>query len=80
MSRLTRTIIPVSPDLLKPKVVTNTDLLLRQREKNQERYYNKGSRVLPELKKGQTVVIQTDPRRPWVQGPIENKLDKDDMK
>ena len=35
MSRLTRTKIAVSPDILKPKVVLNTELLLRQRERSE---------------------------------------------
>ena len=76
MSRLTRTKIPVSPDVLKPKVVSNTESLLRQREKNQERYYNKGARALPVLKEGQAVLIRTDPKLPWVKGSTENKVDK----
>ena len=76
MSRLTRTKIRVNPDVLKPKVVSNTESLLRQREKDQERYYNKGSRAFPELKEGQAVLVRSDPKLPWVKGSIENKVDK----
>ena len=76
MSRLTRTKIPVSPDVLKPKVVSNTEALLKKREKDQERYYNKGSRILPELEEGQKVQIRTDPKLPWVKGVVKNKGDK----
>ena len=75
MSRITRTKIPVNPDVLKPKVVSNTESLLRQRETDQERYYNKGSRTLPELK-GQAVLIRSDPKLPWMKGSIKNKVDK----
>ena len=76
MSRLTRTKIPVSPDVLKPKVVSNTEALLKKREQDQERYYNKGSRTLPELEEGQKAQIRTDPKLPWVKGVIESKGDK----
>ena len=76
MSRLTRTKIPVNPDVLKPKVVSNTESLLRQREKDQERYYSKGSRTLPESKEGQAVLIRSDSKLPWMKGSIENKVDK----
>ena len=62
MSRLTRTKIPVSPDVLKPKVVSNTEIFLERRMKDEERYYNKGSRTLPELKEGQAVHIRPDPK------------------
>jgi len=75
MSRLTRTKIPVNPDVFKPRVVSNTESLLRQSEKDQERYYNKGSRTLPELK-GQAVLIRSDPKLPWVKGSVENLVDK----
>ena len=73
MSRLTRTKLPESPDVLKLKVASKTESLLRQREKDQERYYNKRSRALPELKEGQAVLIRSDPKLPWVKGSIENR-------
>ncbi len=54
MRRLTRTKIPVSSDVLKPKVVSNTEALFKKRE-YQDKYHNKGSRKLSESKKGQEV-------------------------
>ena len=80
VSRLTRAKIPVSPDALKHKVVSNTETLRKKREKDQERYYNKGSRKLAELEEGQKVQIRTDLKLPWVKGVIESKGEKDHMK
>ena len=76
MSRFTRTKIPVDPGMLKPKIVFSTKALLKKGGKDQERYYNKGSRTLPELKENQAVLIRTDLQLSWVKGSIENKVDK----
>ena len=47
-------------------VLADDIIVAASNEKDQGRYYNKGSRTLPESKEGQAVLIRTDPTLSWV--------------
>ena len=59
--RRIKTLLPTVGALLQPKVVEGTEEKLKERKANQERYYNRGSRELPELLPGDTVRMKPLP-------------------
>ena len=62
MGRKTRTLLPTSPRLLKPKPPKPAkDLVTKKREK-QAHYYNEGAKRLKELKPGDIVRMKPDPK------------------
>ena len=62
MGRRTRTLLPTSARLLKPKLPKPAkDLVTKKREK-QAHYYNKGAKRLKELKPGDIVRMKPDPK------------------
>ena len=62
MGRRTRTLLPTSTGLLKPKLPKSAkDLVTKKREK-QAHYYNNGAKQLKELKPGDIVRIKPDPK------------------
>ena len=62
MGRRTRTLLPTSAKLLKPKLPKPAkDLVTKKREK-QAHYYNRGAKRLKELKPGDIVRMKPDPK------------------
>ncbi|XP_067026695.1 uncharacterized protein [Acropora muricata] len=62
MGRRTRTLLPTSTRLLRPKLPKFAkDLVTKKREK-QAHYYNNGAKQLKELKPGDIVRIKPDPK------------------
>ena len=62
MGRRTRTLLPTSTGLLKPKLPKSAkDLVTKKREK-QAHFYNNGVKQLKELKPGDIVRIKPDPK------------------
>lgn len=72
MGRRTRTLLPTSARLLKPKLPKPAkDLVTKKREK-QAHYYNKGAKRLKELKPGDIVRMKPDPKdrkKLWKKAP-----------
>ena len=58
MSRRTKTLIPTSAKLLEPRVVEDHHQKIIENQARQAKYYNKGARNLPCLKKRDTVRVQ----------------------
>ena len=58
---LVKTLLPTAGTLLQPKIVEGTENKLKERKANQECYYNKGTRELPELLPGNTVRMKPLP-------------------
>ena len=70
-SRRTKSLLPMSAELLKPKMADEgvTRLKLHLRQQQQARYYNSGARDLPPLEEGDSVKI-----KPWKLGGKEWQL------
>ena len=60
MSRRTRTLLPVTEELLQPKVVEGVPDDIKERKQKAKFYYDKTAKDLPELDIGETVRIQPD--------------------
>ena len=76
MSRRTKTLLPTSGNLLKPKVVEGAKKEKEKIKAKQAQYYNKSAKDLPHLNKGDTVRIQPlkDRKRPWLRATVQDKV------
>ena len=76
MSRGTRTTLPVSASLLKPRVSHNSSESILQRQAKQRRYYDRGSKALQQLHEGDRVKIQpvTLGQRFWTDGQVVKQV------
>ena len=76
MSRRTKTLLPTSGKLLKPKVVEGAKKEKEKIKAKQAQYYNKSAKDLPHLNKGDTVRIQPlkDRKRPWLRPTVQDKV------
>ena len=75
----TRTLLPTAvPELLKPKIPQNTrDKILRRKE-IQTSYYDRGSKDLPRLAKGDAVHMAPKPNdrsHRWTRAQVEDQVD-----
>ena len=79
-SRRTRSLLPLSAELLKPKTVDDdlTHLKLRLRQQQQARYYNRGACDLLPLKEGDLVRIKRWQlgKKEWKPGSVRKRLDE----
>eukprot|EP00112_Aurelia_sp_Birch-Aquarium-sp1_P011736 Seg247.6 transcript_id=Seg247.6/GoldUCD/mRNA.D3Y31 product="putative protein K02A2.6" protein_id=Seg247.6/GoldUCD/D3Y31 len=76
--RRMRTLLPTSKQLLKPETQKGVSGKLTERKQVQSKYYNRGSKELPELKKNDIVRIQPskqDRSGRWKKGKILRKAD-----
>ena len=62
MGRRTRTLLPTSARLLKPKLPKPVKELVTKKREKQAHYYNKGAKRLKELKPGDIVRMKPDPK------------------
>lgn len=77
MSRRTRSLVPMTPNNLQPRVEENVRDKILERKKQIKQQYDKGSRELPQLEIGQSVFVQRRPDRAdigWEPGVVRNKL------
>jgi hypothetical protein len=77
MGRRTRTPLPTSANLLKPKLPCMVKEQVTNKRRKQARYYNRGSKPLPELKPGDVVRIRPDPNssyKTWRSGVCNEKV------
>ena len=73
--RRTRTKVPVSKKLLKPKIASNVEEQLISRKESQAKYYNRGTHELIELKPGQQVMFKAPKSDKWVKAKVNNQVD-----
>ena len=73
--RRTRTKVPVSKKLLKPKIASDVEEQLISRKESQAKYYNRGTHELIELKPGQQVMFKAPKSDKWVKARVNNQVD-----
>lgn len=78
--RRTKTPLPTSNQLLKPKLPEEVDQKLKLQKAKQSLYYNQGAKELKELRPGDTVRLQPlkshfGKKKDWTQARVEGKVD-----
>ena len=74
--RRTRTLIPTTSELLKPKIVEDVPGKLLKRKQLQAKYYNISAHELPPLSKGEVVRVKpTDRSGQWYKALVEQQVD-----
>ena len=74
--RRTRTLIPMTSELLKPKIVEDVQGKLMKRKQLQAKHYNISAKELPPLSKGEIVRVKpTDRSRRWFKARVEQQVD-----
>ena len=74
--RRTRTLIPTTNELLKPKIVENVRGKLLKRKQLQAKHYNISAKELPPLRKGEIVRVKpTDRSGRWFKARVEQQVD-----
>jgi hypothetical protein len=63
MSRRTRTMLPTSLPLLKPKVIEEVDSKIKKRHQLSKKFYDQGTKELPKLKIGENIRMHPLPGR-----------------
>lgn len=71
LSRQLKTKIPAINSLLEPEVQTGAREILQSLQTKQKLYYDKGSRSLPPLEKGETIMIRED--KVWTPAKVVEK-------
>ena len=72
-SRRTKTRVPITKILLKPKTCKNVTENLIKRKEKQAGYYNRGAAELSTLKPGQTVRVKLGQK--WINARVEEQVD-----
>ena len=68
MSRRTRTLLPVSSNLLYPKVEEGVTEKLKIKRQKAKSYYDRGAKLLPKLEVGQEVRVAGQRSKTWEAG------------
>jgi hypothetical protein len=77
MQRRTKTLLPTTKQLLKPKINKQVIQHHQQRQQEQAKHYNKGAKDLPKLKKGDVVRIQPGKyKRIWTKAVVDRAVAK----
>lgn len=78
MSRRTRHSLPMSPELLQPKLVDDVTYKVTFKRQKAKFYYDRTTKELPELEKGQHVRMRatTDPEKKWSYGTCVDNVGK----
>ena len=74
MSRRTRTLLPISANLLYPKVEEGVTKKLKVKRQKAKSYHDRSSIVLPELEIGQEVRVAGQRNKTWEEGTCVEKL------
>ena len=74
MSRRTRTLLPVSSNLLYPKVEEGVTEKLKIKRQKAKSYHDRGAKLLPELEVGQEVRVAGQRSKTWEAGTCVQKL------
>ena len=74
--RRTRTLLPTATSLLKPTTTPGVRYKLLKKKERQTYYYNRGTRELSPLRKGDAVVMLPSPQaRKWKKAQVEDQVD-----
>ena len=78
--RRTKTRLPTSNQLLKPKLLQEVSQKLKLQKAKESLYYNKGAKELEELRPGDIVRLQpstsqTGKKKDWTQARVKGKVD-----
>ena len=74
--RRNRTLIPMTSELLKPKIVEYVQGKLLKRKQLQAKHYNISAKELPPLSKGEIVRVKpTDKSGRWIKESVEQQVD-----
>ena len=76
--RRTRTLLPITSYLLKPKVQEDVKKKLLKQESKQAKYYNQNTKELPPLYTGEVVRVAPKPgdrERKWFKAQVEDQVD-----
>ena len=78
MSRRTRHSLPLSQDLLQPKLVDDVMFKVKYKRQKAKMYYDRKAKDLPELEIGQPVRVnqKSDPDKKWQYGTCVENLTK----
>lgn len=76
MGRVVRTTLPVTKNILEPKVVTEVTDKLKNVREQQKRYADRGCTTAPEFVKSQSIVVRNMKSHLWEKGTIQEKLDQ----
>ena len=78
-SRRTKTLLPTSNQLLKPKIPEDVNQKMKLQKAKQSMHYNRGAKELEELRPGDVVRIQPQKtqfgKKEWTQARVEGKVD-----
>jgi len=74
MSRRTRTLLPISTNLLYPRVEEGVKEKLKAKRQKAKSYYDRGSKSLPELEIAQEVRVAGQQNKIWEAGTCVEKL------
>ena len=74
--RRTRALLPTATSLLKPTTTPGVREKLLKKKERQTYYYNRGTRELSPLRKGDAVVMRPSPQaRKWKKAQVEDQVD-----
>jgi len=76
--RRTRTLLPTTSYLLKPKVQEDVKEKLFKQKSKQAKYYNQNTKELPPLQKGEVIRVAAKPgdrERKWFKARVEDQVD-----
>ena len=78
-SRRTKTLLPTSNQLLKPKIPEDVNQKMKLQKAKQSMHYNRGAKEFEELRPGDVVRIQPQKtqfgKKEWTQARVEGKVD-----
>ncbi|KAK9687050.1 Integrase zinc binding domain [Popillia japonica] len=72
-SRMCKTKLPVTAELLMPKIHPHVREKLKKRQEYGQKYYGQGPKQLKELEEGSNVIVYDHSSKSWSHGPIHSK-------
>jgi transposase InsO family protein len=73
-SRRTKTLLPISDQLLKPVVHTDVPERIKRKRQEAKKYFDRNTKQLPELVTGQPVYLRDRLQQKWTPGVIQKAL------
>ena len=75
MSKRTKTTLPVAQHLLEPEIQSDVEAKLTRKRRRAKKYYDRGSKELPELEIGQPIrMMQSPTKKKWRRGVYVDKV------
>ncbi len=73
-SRRTKTLLPMADELLKPEVHTDVPEKIKRKRQEAKKYFDRNTKVLPELVVGQPVYVHDRLQKKWTPGVVRKAL------